>query len=184
MSHFCLLVITETKPTEGDLAQLLAPWDENDGVEGAKWDWFQIGGRWSGELNPDYDPQTDPQNIETCFCCGGTGKRNDALGQKARREDPTYTCNGCQGKGTSVKWPTDWRTDAPGNQCQVKDLPANTPLTPFALLRDGKWYERGDMGWFAAVANEKPQEKWAEEVGNLTSNLPPETWLTIVDCHI
>lgn len=28
------------------------------------WDWYQIGGRWTGVHVPDYDPNTDPENIE------------------------------------------------------------------------------------------------------------------------
>ena len=28
------------------------------------WDWYQIGGRWTGIHAPDYDPNTDPENIE------------------------------------------------------------------------------------------------------------------------
>jgi len=85
------------------------------------WDWWQIGGRWTG-THTDYDPTKDERNIEMCWICHGTGYRNDELGQRERRKNPTYTCNGCgeydsenqqwkhgpYGKGRSLKWPTSW----------------------------------------------------------------------------
>ena len=70
---------------------------------GNVWDWYVIGGRWTGTLD-NYDPTKDPKNIEECWVCNGTGKRNDKLGKEARAKDPSYTCNGCDGKGKSVKF--------------------------------------------------------------------------------
>lgn len=36
--------------------------------------------------------------------------------------------------------------------------------TPFCFVNDnGEWIERGQMGWFAMVANEKKKETWEEE---------------------
>lgn len=73
-----------------------------------KWDWWQLGGRWTGVWS-DYDPATDERNWESCWLCEGTGRRNDLLGQQARLENPDYGCNGCSGEGIRVKWPTQWR---------------------------------------------------------------------------
>lgn len=185
MSHFLTLVITPQKPDDTELAKILSPWYEGDSErnENARWDWWMVGGRWSGFLQLDYDPAEDPRNIETCDLCKGTGKRNDGPGQQQRRIDPTYTCNGCGGKGKAVKWPTQWAQDVPGNQCQIKDLPAGVRPS-LAVVHEGKWYERGKMGWFGVVHNEKPDDQWNEEHAKLIKGLPPETWLTVVDCHI
>lgn len=57
-------------------------------------------------------------------------------------------------------------------------------VTTFAVLKDGKWYERGEMGWWACVHNEKDEEKWFEEYSNLLDAVPPDTLLTLIDCHI
>ena len=54
----------------------------------------------------------------------------------------------------------------------------------FAVVKDGKWYERGEMGWWGVVRNEKEKDTWAEEFAKLVDGMPPETWLTVVDCHI
>ncbi len=71
--------------------------------DGQIWDYYTIGGRWAGILDK-YCPEKDPANIEECWLCKGTGKRNDTLGKKARKENPKYTCNGCNGKGKKVKF--------------------------------------------------------------------------------
>lgn len=46
MSHFTVTVCTKDPDR---LDEILAPFDENrEGAEDAKWDWWQIGGRWTG----------------------------------------------------------------------------------------------------------------------------------------
>lgn len=57
-------------------------------------------------------------------------------------------------------------------------------LVTFAVLKDGKWYERGEMGWWACVSNEKSNDEWNSEFAKLIESLPDDTLLTIVDCHI
>lgn len=96
---------------EAAIAYQMEPFDENGEWfrEGSRWDWWQIGGRFTGKLDPGYDPEDDPENWETCFICRGAGRRADAVGQEARQRDPDYTCNGCQGQGRSLKWPTAWK---------------------------------------------------------------------------
>jgi hypothetical protein len=241
----------------------------------AKWDGWQIGGRWSGMLGA-YDPEKDPANYQTCWLCEGTGKRNDELGREFRLKDPSYTCNGCNGEGTSLKWPSQWRNA--DNQLRIKDIDwaalkakqvrerrdcwnklkaayekrpipdmsfeearkawailtghsraardsgdprplyqiidadpmaANLrrvngewqgvpdhvidveswaqetePLTAFAAVKDGKWYERGEMGWFACVSNEKDEVAWKGQIKELFDSAGPNSWVTVIDCHI
>ena len=57
-------------------------------------------------------------------------------------------------------------------------------LRTFAVVKDGQWYEKGKMGWWVCVADEKDEEKWTAEFNTLVEGLPDETLLTIVDCHI
>lgn len=52
----------------------------------------------------------------------------------------------------------------------------------FAMLRDGKWAEKGSMGWFAIVTDEKAD--WADTFRALLDDVPGDHWLTVVDCHI
>ena len=49
---------------------------------------------------------------------------------------------------------------------------------------NGEWHERGKMGWWACVSNEKDEDVWFSEFNKLIDSLPDDTLLTIVDCHI
>lgn len=131
---------------ESFINEAMAPYNE-DFHENGWWDWWQIGGRFSGLHEPEYNPEEDPRNIETCILCDGSGFRNDALGKEIRVNEPSYTCNGCgtfdhsakkwrhgkKGPGKRVKWPTQWviadcdvipLTNAP-NELQAYTLVAN-----------------------------------------------------------
>ena len=55
-------------------------------------------------------------------------------------------------------------------------------ISTFAVLMDGKWYEKGEMGWWACVSNENAD--WSEEFGKLLDGIEDDTLLTVVDCHI
>lgn len=57
-------------------------------------------------------------------------------------------------------------------------------LVPYAIVKDGKWHQKGEMGWFGMSRDEKDQGEWNEEVFRLFNDLPDDTLLTIVDCHI
>lgn len=57
-------------------------------------------------------------------------------------------------------------------------------LVPFAIVKDGQWHEKGSMGWFGVVLDEKDQADWNEQVAALLTDLPPDTVVTLVDCHI
>ena len=54
----------------------MMPFDENGEWfrDGSRWDWYVIGGRYTGSLT-GYDPEKDPANTKVCSLCGGTGKR-------------------------------------------------------------------------------------------------------------
>lgn len=60
---------------------------------------------------------------------------------------------------------------------------ANSVAT-FAVLKDGKWYEKGQMGWWAMVANEKEEKQWHTELMKLINESPDDTLFSVFDCHI
>jgi hypothetical protein len=57
-------------------------------------------------------------------------------------------------------------------------------FTPFAVLKDGEWHARGEMGWFGCVADPQADADWQAEADALFSGLPPETLVSVYDCHI
>lgn len=109
----------------------------------AKWDWFQLGGRWSGLIK----------------------LRNGA--------------NGKTGRGSLVH-----ANEAGIDQAIKKDIDNFNELKTFAILKDGNWYERGEMGWWGVVHDEKDEKKWDEEFSKLIADLPDDTLISIYDCHI
>jgi hypothetical protein len=65
--HYLALVLI---PNEGDhidhVSRIMAPHQEGEDSEGhltGFWDWWSIGGRWTGFLD-GYDPEADPRNQE------------------------------------------------------------------------------------------------------------------------
>lgn len=153
----------------------------------SKWDWYTIGGRWTGYLDfTGYNPDEDPVNFETCNLCGGSGKRNDALGKEARANNPNYSCNGCNGTGKSMKF----TLRQVGYAAPVSEILAHIDgkdeeknLIPFAIATQEGWAERGEMGWWACVSNEKDEGKWEKEaVSILKAN--KDKIAVVVDCHI
>ena len=166
----------------------LEPFYEEDGNPSAFWDWYQIGGRWSGHLSPSYNPTTDPRNIETCNLCGGTGTRNDW--------SPTCTpewiaecngCNGCKGTGASIKWPTQWVESPVGNFARLGDIREfveSEEGRPYYLLHEGvtraevrnpDWVDDGDWSdyWI----------RQPEEVIDAIRKLSDDCTVVVVDCH-
>ena len=70
------------------------------------------------------------------------------------------------------------------NIAKKKNILNLKEITSFALVIDGKWYEKGKMGWWGLVSDKKEENEWEEEFRKLIDNLPNETLITIVDCHI
>lgn len=151
-----------------------------------KWDWWQVGGRWTGVWS-DYDPQTDPANIEPCFLCHGTGMRNDPLGLQQRQQDPGYTCNGCQGKGVALKWPTDYRPEAGDIVPVAYCLDTPGVRIPFAVVvPDGGWHEKETWVWDEEKKQghfeNVPETEWGERVTKLLTPCRGAK-LAVVDYH-
>jgi hypothetical protein len=60
----------------------------------------------------------------------------------------------------------------------------NRAISPFAIVKDGEWYEKGRMGWFGMSTDEMSQDEWNQKVVELFESVPEDTVFTAVDCHI
>ena len=58
----------------------------------------------------------------------------------------------------------------------------DSSISTFAVLMDGKWYEKGKIGWWAVVSDEKGD--WAKEYSKLLDSVSDDTLLSVYDCHI
>ena len=145
--------------------------------DGAEWDWYQIGGRYTGGFD-GYDPDADARNMEKCWLCGGTGDRASWRGEPKANQHPTG-CNGCAGKGFAVTWPTQWPT-RPEDVMPVAQM-TDEQLKTFAVVVSGDWFGR------------ERYEPW-REYGEAfqAQSMPTLEWLkreygdhlaVIVDCH-
>lgn len=206
----------------------------------AKWDWYQIGGRWTGyfkmrahvtagalgqpgiqTMEPGYKPPA-ADRADQCFKADIDieGMRNEAGQEAATNWDDYHAL--VDPHPPIVPWPEfQKRVDAreitaeqarteyhaqPGIQALNKDpqhrfiwgdnacyagtrercieLARNRALTPFAVVKDSQWFEKGSMGWWGCVSDEKDQDAWNAEFAKLIDGLPDDTLFTLVDCHI
>jgi hypothetical protein len=173
--HYAILLITDDASEEA-IDKLMRP--HGDGRE---WDWYQVGGRWSGAFD-DYDPETDPANIETCDLCHGTGDRADL-------DPPEWKakcggCNGCQGKGKRAKWPTQWKQHA-GDVIPVEQLTPEQLEKFYAFCTDYGWHGGEEwIPWADTGATDTPKSPFRKR------DRPPLNWLrergkyaVVIDCH-
>ena len=120
MHYHAEVLIRRPDNIEEQVSHIMTPYqedhDEDEGSVAGFWDWWQIGGRYTGEHDPDYDATIDPSHIKVCSICGGTGDRPDWVyyedGVRKFKDSWAETCNGCnscQGTGKTTTWPTEWK---------------------------------------------------------------------------
>ena len=57
-------------------------------------------------------------------------------------------------------------------------------IATFALIKNGVWHERGNMGWWGIVSDEKSKNEWRTQFSKIIDECSDDTLFTIVDCHI
>ena len=172
--------------------------DEFDDVWGrwtnpnSKWDWYQIGGRWSGFFkikdNPKYPddiiigapgvfgnkPITGyADSIRLCDI-DFEGMKKD----KIERAEKNWEAAQNETDKSSLHWKYGIEKD----EAKEEFIENSAKFTTYALIKDSEWYAKGEMGWWAVSSNE--DENWAEEFDKMIKSLPEDTLLTMVDCHI
>jgi hypothetical protein len=201
------------------------------------WDWTQIGGRYTGCLVDDYDPTQELQNQKWCTLCDGTGNRpdaeywNDPVNPQRHplagpggplppalfgySEPPAIPegwvrvewCNGCAGKGLTVKWPTQW-AEFEGDILPLYQVRPN--FCPYAIVTPDnleprmrhrkrrvqkKWLKRfgiklGKEGitwhaierWTGQTWDRTPESEWKQIVDGVRT-LYSNNLAVMVDCH-
>ncbi len=198
MSHFCVLVIGN------EFEQQLSPYDENIQVEPyhnekynetstynpkSKWDWYSVGGRYRGQLllrNPEAEKIIGRPGIFQNEPIGDTDvalKADiDFEAMDARsRVQAEQTWDELQNDPTMPKFLYDIREDDTRESYLERQA---GPWAPYAIVKDGEWYEQGKIGWFGTASDEQEPKDWQEIVDSLIQNSEPDALFTIVDCHI
>lgn len=196
----------------------------------AKWDWYTVGGRWSGffkalpgvvgivgesgvfgnEAEPGYYDQLQRGSIDF------DGMRADAAAEANKRYDAYEAA--VAGLEVPKRWAefltayenTDGARRAYHETPYItalrtaKMLPwfedpvevygvgrekfveraSNGSFVPYAILKDGEWFAKGEMGWFGTSSDDVDPDTWDNRVWELLRDLPEDTLITAVDCHI
>ena len=162
--------------------------EDDDGIHSGHWDWWTIGGRYTGRWS-EYEPASDPRNWEVCFLCHGTGMRTDERAREWRKENPDYTCNGCgivEGsenqrfgipRGMSLKFAANWVRNEfdiiPVKKLLVLPVnPSYAIVTPDGFLARENW----DGSTF------HPVDSWPKVYLSKLREFPDHT-AVIVDYH-
>ena len=181
--HFVVLVLIDKPISRAHASQqaseLLEPYSEhNRDGDGCRWDWWVVGGRWTGYYS-GYDASKDPRNQETYTCCNGTGLRDDDIGKKSRIENSDYKCNGCDGTGKTVAFRL---VPHEGDIMPVKAVLAVLEQTgaPCAVLTpDGEWHEKDVL---FSEKNAPEIMAWEKEVRDILES-HRECYAVVADCH-
>lgn len=140
----------------------------------AKWDWFVVGGRYAGRLVMKDGHVTDSAPVGELDLDGMLRARQESFREQYRAAMKEM---GDPGMRKFIYGVEEGATEE-------QHVAKAKALSAFAVLKDGKWYEKGEMGWWAMVSNEKDDDAWDREFDLLIKSLPPETRITFVDCHI
>lgn len=60
----------------------------------------------------------------------------------------------------------------------------NASIPTYAFVINGKWYEKGEMGWFGISDDKMTINEWNKQFMEMLDSVSDDTLITIVDCHI
>jgi hypothetical protein len=169
----------------------------------SKWDWYLVGGRWTGALPLKLGAYgvTGTPGVMTNPAEEGwvdQARKGDIdwpkIHQTKKKYDEAieYWEVVVEGKkppeGKSRDFFTMWKPkfykERYGNKETFAKCCSN--FTMWAIVKDGKWIEKGDMGWWG-ISSETNEEALDWELNfydTYIKPLPDDTLLTVVDCHI
>lgn len=172
----------------------------------AKWDWYVTGGRWENFLllkdgtfaNEALKKDIDFEGMREA-CAVDAAKRYDEvagnLGDSWKYFIPFDDFLKAHNNNVELARNDYWEqpcVKALGQcfspdqyMCSREDFIARArkqAATPFAFVREHKWHEKGEMGWWACVSNEK--KGWHDEFEKLFSEVKDDELITVIDCHI
>lgn len=71
------------------------------------------------------------------------------------------------------------------NECLKGELDIEQAFkTSFALVVNGEWHEKAEMGWWAITSNDKAEEDWKKEFMEALEGVSDKAEVTLVDAHI
>lgn len=178
----------------------------------SKWDWYQTGGRYAGRLylkegvekleSPNFswgwdadtksriekEPRVDiarVKDIDWSKIHMSQDEYDEAIRFWEMKVEGAEPQN--DEEVERIKW--DWyKPEYYSDKYKTKEMYAKcmSSFTTWAIIKDGVWYEKGKMGWWG-TSDETHDEGVTWELNmfdKFVKDLPEDTMLTIVDCHI
>jgi len=178
----------------------------------SKWDWYEVGGRYAGRIAvkdgveievPNFSWGWDDDSKEKVIAMGNktdSAYKRDIDFSKMHRTEEDYKdalryweliVEGDKPKNKeeeeTVKW-SFYKPEYYVNRYKTKEKYAecHSSFAMWAVVKDGVWYEKGKMG-FWAMSDETDDEAVDWEMNffdRFIKDLPEDTLITVVDCHI
>ena len=170
----------------------------------SKWDWYSLGGRWGGTLKLKKHASVVKESDLTWT--NGFEPVEEGYTDFAQVKDIDFTPDSKKRKWAERFWEInvqgkvisedeynsgEYRTFY--NKKYYKDkygskkefARCNAEFFTYALLYKGQWFEPGQMGWFGCSDTTKDSEKeYRLKFREIISQLKPEDYIAVVDCHI
>ena len=139
----------------------------------SKWDWYEIGGRWSGIIETKESKEVNYARIKDIIF---KKELNDLELQKIKKE-----YNQLIEKG-DFYIPEYYQKRYPTLESYIESQNFST----YAILdKEGNWHEPGQMGWFGVSSSTPEEEKdFQNKYMDIINLQDQDDWLVVVDCHI
>lgn len=176
-----------------------------------QWDWWTVGGRWSNRLISK-DGESGDCEVKSKIDFIAMKKRSvdnhlpsyDDVHQKLKGESWLSWNHVRDSMGLSIKEARETYHDQVAIKLirkmydnpffDVDQFLASRDeyisqkefegISCFAILHDGNWIQKGDMGWWGCVSEEKDPQEWSEIFEEAINKIPDDYTLVVVDCHI
>lgn len=172
----------------------------------AKWDWYQIGGRWSGLLKLKNEATSGERGEKSW--CNKSEIIPENMVDSAKIKDIDFSLDIKEYNKATRFWELIIENDEPKNS-EEKDIVKWNFYKPeyysnryenkeqyakltaefgtYAVITpDGVWHSKGDMGWWGCSSESDEEAKnWNMSFKEKFIDVADPEWtLTVVDCHI
>lgn len=147
-----------------------------------KWDWWQVGGRYSNWFKTKDGREVDGSQVKDLDL-----SPNEETHKKALRfwEIVVEGAELLPGEEEPFSmWKPAYYLDQYGDK-ETYAADQSSPAPWAFITPDGVWHEKGEMGWFAfSDATQDSRKTFREAWTAAIAAADPEDWVVIVDCHI
>ena len=163
------------------------------------WDWYEVGGRWAAKLilkegadlskagEPNFSSRWSKERLEEM-----AGRYDSALLKdidfdrmvveaQGKNEFLWDEFNTKVAENPSEKTRLEYNYGRNGNPTKEEYVTGGTSFSTFAVLKDGKWLEKGKMLMFGVSVDE--DASWGSDFMRLLEDVDGDTLITVVDCH-